>query len=158
MDGAGKVDGTVVVALPMEHDSPFEGGGLTFWDGRRTKDPQTGKSNPPAETHYDTRSGDVAFIDRCVQSVCLLVGLLVCFVIPLFPRVFLSFSLTLAVAVQSGLAPGRSHYQGNTMGIGHFLQGHLIVVETTHPETQLRCHYRKVQGAAQEYCIILVYK
>lgn len=48
VDGAGKVDGSLVLALPM--DDPFEGGGLTFWD----KD----------EIHYDTRAGDVAFIDR----------------------------------------------------------------------------------------------
>ena len=60
VDGAGKVDGSVVVALPTEH--PFQGGGLTFWDGK-TVDPATGQSQP-LETHYDTRSGDVAFIDR----------------------------------------------------------------------------------------------
>lgn len=32
----------------------FEGGGLTFWENRH-------------ETHYDTRSGDVALIDRYVD-------------------------------------------------------------------------------------------
>lgn len=64
MDGAGKVDGSVVVALPMEAEHPFQGGGLTFWDGK-TVDPDTGKSKP-LETHYDSRSGDVAFIDRYV--------------------------------------------------------------------------------------------
>eukprot|EP00548_Thalassiothrix_antarctica_P014941 CAMPEP_0194175450 /NCGR_PEP_ID=MMETSP0154-20130528/9464_1 /TAXON_ID=1049557 /ORGANISM="Thalassiothrix antarctica, Strain L6-D1" /LENGTH=105 /DNA_ID=CAMNT_0038889225 /DNA_START=392 /DNA_END=709 /DNA_ORIENTATION=+ len=55
VDGAGKVDGSVVVALPT--DNNFEGGGLTFWDGRRKN---------PMEIHYDTRSGDLAFIDRAV--------------------------------------------------------------------------------------------
>jgi hypothetical protein len=66
VDGAGKVDGSVVVALPVDRWSApesvnsFEGGGLTFWDG---KDATTGR---PLETHYDTRSGDVAFIDRWV--------------------------------------------------------------------------------------------
>lgn len=50
VDGAGKVDGSVVVALPT--DDAFEGGGLTFWDRQ--------------ETHYDTRAGDLAFIDRYV--------------------------------------------------------------------------------------------
>jgi hypothetical protein len=40
VDGAGKVDGSVVVALPVdrwsapEHCNSFQGGGLTFWDGR----------------------------------------------------------------------------------------------------------------------------
>lgn len=63
VDGAGKVDGSVVVALPIdrwsdtEADNSFEGfgGGLTFWDGRRHE-----------EIDYDTRSGDIAFIDRAV--------------------------------------------------------------------------------------------
>ena len=59
MDGAGKVDGSVVVALPIdrwsapESENTFEGGGLTFWYGRN-------------EIHYDTRSGDLALIDRYV--------------------------------------------------------------------------------------------
>jgi hypothetical protein len=66
VDGAGKVDGSLVLALPMdkwsapEEVNSFEGhgGGLTFWDG---KDPATGH---PLEIHYETRSGDVGFIDR----------------------------------------------------------------------------------------------
>lgn len=68
MDGAGKVDGSVVLALPIdrwsapEHVNAFEGGGLTFWDGRNA---ETGQ---PKEIHYDTRSGDVAFIDRYVPK------------------------------------------------------------------------------------------
>jgi hypothetical protein len=69
VDGAGKVDGSVVVALPIdkwsapEHVNSFigHGGGLTFWDGR--KDPVT---KEPPEIHYETRSGDIAFIDRYV--------------------------------------------------------------------------------------------
>lgn len=80
MDGAGKVDGSVVVALPIdrwsapEHENAFEGGGLTFWDGREWKQTsggiqesqRGGKSDVmgPREIHYDTRSGDIAFIDR----------------------------------------------------------------------------------------------
>jgi hypothetical protein len=66
VDGAGKVDGSVVIALPVDRWSApesvnsFDGGGLTFWDG---KDATTGRT---LETHYDTKSGDVAFIDRCV--------------------------------------------------------------------------------------------
>jgi hypothetical protein len=65
VDGAGKVDGSIVVALPMDSwsaqltDNAFEGGGLTFWDGRDAK-------GTPQEIHYDTRSGDVGFIDRAV--------------------------------------------------------------------------------------------
>jgi hypothetical protein len=65
VDGAGKVDGSIVVALPTdrwsaaEEINAFEGGGLTFWDGRDT-------SKRPREIHYDTRSGDLAFIDRAV--------------------------------------------------------------------------------------------
>lgn len=57
VDGAGKVDGSIVVALPIdrwsapESENAFEGGGLTFWDGGN-------------EIHYDTRSGDLALIDR----------------------------------------------------------------------------------------------
>lgn len=76
MDGAGKVDGSLVVALPIDRWSApesvnsFVGGGLTFWDGR---DSSTGE---PQEIHYETKSGDVAFIDRCVKlfvfSVCIL--------------------------------------------------------------------------------------
>jgi hypothetical protein len=78
VDGAGKVDGSVVVALPIdkwsapEHVNSFigHGGGLTFWDGR--KDPVT-KELP--EIHYETRSGDIAFIDRYVtMRVCVCVG------------------------------------------------------------------------------------
>jgi hypothetical protein len=68
VDGAGKVDGSIVVALPIDRWSAPEeensfvghGGGLTFWDGR---DPETKR---PREIHYETRSGDVAFIDRYV--------------------------------------------------------------------------------------------
>jgi len=57
VDGAGKVDGSLVLALPMESPNlKFEGGGLTFWDGcDKTRD-----------IDYQTRSGDVAFIDRAV--------------------------------------------------------------------------------------------
>ena len=66
VDGAGKVDGSLVLALPIDRwsapaeENSFEGhgGGLTFWDG---KDPQTGR---PLEIHYETRSGDIGFIDR----------------------------------------------------------------------------------------------
>lgn len=61
MDGAGKVAGSVVVALPVDRWSAPEaensfigfGGGLTFWDGKDHE-----------EIHYETRSGDLAFIDR----------------------------------------------------------------------------------------------
>lgn len=67
VDGAGKVDGSCVVALPIDRWSAPEqvnsfvghGGGLTFWDG---KDP----NGRPCEIHYETRSGDLAFIDRYV--------------------------------------------------------------------------------------------
>jgi hypothetical protein len=61
VDGAGKVDGSLVLALPVdrwsgpESEHAFQGGGLTFWDGVG-----------PQELPYDTRSGDVAFIDRAV--------------------------------------------------------------------------------------------
>lgn len=66
VDGAGKVDGSMVVALPIdrwsgpEEENSFEGhgGGLTFWDGKR--------DGRPIEIDYDTRCGDVAFIDRAV--------------------------------------------------------------------------------------------
>ena len=67
VDGAGKVDGSVVVALPIdrwsapEEVNSFEGhgGGLTFWDGRNGK-------GGHQEIDYATRCGDVAFIDRAV--------------------------------------------------------------------------------------------
>lgn len=67
IDGAGKVDGSVVVALPVDRWSRVEeensfigyGGGLTFWDGK-------GEDGKSLEVKYDTRSGDVAFIDRAV--------------------------------------------------------------------------------------------
>eukprot|EP00587_Corethron_hystrix_P007119 CAMPEP_0113316928 /NCGR_PEP_ID=MMETSP0010_2-20120614/12021_1 /TAXON_ID=216773 ORGANISM="Corethron hystrix, Strain 308" /NCGR_SAMPLE_ID=MMETSP0010_2 /ASSEMBLY_ACC=CAM_ASM_000155 /LENGTH=248 /DNA_ID=CAMNT_0000173769 /DNA_START=119 /DNA_END=862 /DNA_ORIENTATION=+ /assembly_acc=CAM_ASM_000155 len=74
IDGAGKVDGSAVVALPIDewsdppqgevsHDftvHPEGGGGLTFWDGNCPQD-RHGKG-----IHYDTRSGDLAFIDKAV--------------------------------------------------------------------------------------------
>lgn len=65
VDGAGKVDGSCVVALPTEAGQEFEGGGLTFWDGRR-RDENSGNllTKQPDEIHYDTRAGDLAFIDR----------------------------------------------------------------------------------------------
>jgi hypothetical protein len=112
VDGAGKVDGSVVVALPIDRwSAPYEvnsfeghGGGLTFWDGRERVDVSveekedeeeknvdippskvaaatttTTMTNPPRqkrttthtvfrprEIHYETRSGDIAFIDRAV--------------------------------------------------------------------------------------------
>lgn len=67
VDGAGKVDGSLVVALPIDRWSgpeekySFEGfgGGLTFWDGKDS-------SGKPVEIKYDTRSGDIAFIDKAV--------------------------------------------------------------------------------------------
>ena len=64
VDGAGKVDGSVVVALPMDESSPFEGGGLTVWDGVK-RNGITGKCTKD-EIHYDTRCGDLALIDRYV--------------------------------------------------------------------------------------------
>ena len=72
VDGAGKVDGSVVVALPIDRwtasqgTNSFEGygGGLTFWDGKIQKR-ENGKREPE-EILYDTRSGDIAFIDRAV--------------------------------------------------------------------------------------------
>jgi hypothetical protein len=56
IDGAGKVDGSLVVALPT--DLPFQGGGLTFWDGKRQQHQE--------EIFYDTQCGDVVWIDRAV--------------------------------------------------------------------------------------------
>jgi hypothetical protein len=104
IDGAGKVDGSCVVALPFDKwSTPVaeavnswygHGGGLTFWDGREPvpeedeehneTEHQTETDNDilqqpqqlqrprrkqrfrPKEIHYETRSGDVAFIDRAV--------------------------------------------------------------------------------------------
>jgi hypothetical protein len=62
-----------VVALPIDQwSAPYEtnefvGGGLTFWDGVQPS--ETGQRRPPQEIHYDTRAGDVAFIDRYVDDV-----------------------------------------------------------------------------------------
>ena len=91
MDGAGKVDGSIVVALPVDRWSApstavatsaaadgsgdgdtenvheFVGGGLTVWDGQ-TRDAVSQKLRPE-EIHYDTRSGDVAFLDRYVRTM-----------------------------------------------------------------------------------------
>lgn len=72
------MDGSVVVALPIdEWSAPYEvndflGGGLTFWDGPKTaaascydSDNKTSATSTMTnEIHYDTRSGDIAFIDR----------------------------------------------------------------------------------------------
>jgi hypothetical protein len=84
VDGAGKVDGSCVVALPIDRwsgsyeNNTFEGygGGLTFWDGKEKvavdvddKEQRTTRTTTilrPKEIHYDTRSGDIAFIDRAV--------------------------------------------------------------------------------------------
>jgi hypothetical protein len=67
VDGAGKVDGSIVVALPIDRWSAPEdvnsfdgyGGGLTVWDGKDS-------SGQPIQLDYATRSGDVAFLDRSV--------------------------------------------------------------------------------------------
>jgi len=67
IDGAGKVDGSVVLALPVdrwsksfeENDFDGHGGGLTFWDGSPIPSKQQ-------ELHYETRSGDIGFIDKAV--------------------------------------------------------------------------------------------
>jgi hypothetical protein len=59
IDGAGKVDGSLVVALPT--DQPYQGGGLTFWDGKKQQQQQCQE-----EIFYDTQCGDVAWIDRAV--------------------------------------------------------------------------------------------
>ena len=73
VDGAGKVDGSCVVALPMEKGKEFAGGGLTFWDGKTTRRDHDSSNNgqvtrnQPDEIHYDTRAGDLAFIDRYVR-------------------------------------------------------------------------------------------
>jgi nitrate/TMAO reductase-like tetraheme cytochrome c subunit len=76
----------MVIALPIdEWTAPYEvnefiGGGLTFWDGPKQKQHSTTTTNISSsndnnnttdlsttnEIHYDTRSGDIAFIDRCV--------------------------------------------------------------------------------------------
>jgi hypothetical protein len=99
IDGAGKVDGSCVVALPFDKWSTPDaeainswyghGGGLTFWDGREPvpeeenekTENDSGKDNDalqqlhptrrkqkfrPKKIHYETRPGDVAFIDRAV--------------------------------------------------------------------------------------------
>ncbi|VEU35713.1 unnamed protein product [Pseudo-nitzschia multistriata] len=87
VDGAGKVDGSCVLALPVDRwtgpDNSFygHGGGLTFWDGREPVPEDDGGDRPdrsdghpkrtrprtrPREIHYDTRPGDIAFIDRAV--------------------------------------------------------------------------------------------
>ena len=72
VDGAGKVDGSIVVALPVDRwsgpDNEFEGGGITFWDGKEQveSDAERKRTTRPREIHYDSRSGDVAFIDRAV--------------------------------------------------------------------------------------------
>jgi hypothetical protein len=82
VDGAGKVDGSVVVALPIDRwSAPYQvnsfeghGGGITFWDGKQeivVDEPLSGESiqqrqRQPREIHYETRSGDIAFIDRAV--------------------------------------------------------------------------------------------
>ena len=93
VDGAGKVDGSCVVALPVDRWSAGgeeanswigHGGGLTFWDGREAvpDDEENDEELPPTgdaaarrtrkprfrprEIHYETRSGDLAFIDRAV--------------------------------------------------------------------------------------------
>ena len=83
IDGAGKVDGSVVVALPTDDSWHGHGGGLTFWDGRERIETETNtettkqklappgkpslfKRFRPREIHYQTRSGDIAFIDRAV--------------------------------------------------------------------------------------------
>jgi hypothetical protein len=68
-----------VVALPVDQWSAsyeanaFVGGGLTFWDGVKE------------EIHYDTRSGDVAFIDRYVRWTCLKKRTLACSMVSLIP-------------------------------------------------------------------------
>ncbi|OEU07529.1 hypothetical protein FRACYDRAFT_197593 [Fragilariopsis cylindrus CCMP1102] len=74
IDGAGKVDGSCVIALPVDKwSAPYDvnsfeghGGGLTFWDGKEPKNNKAPQKFRPREIHYETRSGDIAFIDRAV--------------------------------------------------------------------------------------------
>lgn len=75
IDGAGKVDGSCVVALPTDDSWYGHGGGLTFWDGKERVEETSSTSSDtktrrprfrPREMHYQTRPGDVAFIDRAV--------------------------------------------------------------------------------------------
>lgn len=64
----------MVVALPIDRWSASEeensfighGGGLTFWDGKNAE------TKRPNEIHYETRAGDLAFIDRYVPLLVLL--------------------------------------------------------------------------------------
>lgn len=68
------MDGSVVLALPIdkwsapEEVNAFVGGGLTFWDGKNNANGTQDASTQPREIHYDTRSGDLAFIDRYVRA------------------------------------------------------------------------------------------
>ena len=64
IDGAGKVDGSCVVALPTDDSWYGHGGGLTFWDGKERVEESS--RYRPREIHYQTRPGDIAFIDRAV--------------------------------------------------------------------------------------------
>jgi hypothetical protein len=85
-----------VIALPIDEcTAPYEvndfiGGGLTFWDGPKQTRQATANSSSTHndddystnaitdttatittnEIHYDTRSGDIAFIDRYVECSC----------------------------------------------------------------------------------------
>merc|ERR1712151_387278 len=71
VDGAGKVDGSLVLALPLGDPKDLNsfyghGGGLTFWDGKQKGNKNDSSNSNVQEIFYDTRSGDVAFIDRAV--------------------------------------------------------------------------------------------
>eukprot|EP00948_MAST-09A_sp_MAST-9A-sp1_P003210 g3210.t1 len=57
VDGAGKVDGSIVLSLPT--DETFEGGGLTFWDGSAIPSKQQVIFYPSSQV-----GGDMVFIDR----------------------------------------------------------------------------------------------
>jgi hypothetical protein len=130
----------VVVALPIdEWTAPYEtndfiGGGLTFWDGPKRAEVKTKSSldddvstaTPVLtnEIHYDTRSGDIAFIDRYVSklNLCLL------FLCLLMKYCMMHHSLIcnhFAFSVwycQSCLASSRSNNKGYKVCTGNFLQ------------------------------------
>lgn len=175
IDGAGKVDGSCVVALPSPKGKSFEGfgGGLTFWDGKesiihdkeeekkereerkdgkatnivtfsKNKDNQidnnaveakketiTTKRNRfrPREIHYDTRAGDLTFIDRAVwhqadpiTKVCLQSYKFLHF---RCHYIVFCFRISSNVDFVLSLSPSTSSPKGNSMGLGYILQSYV---------------------------------
>lgn len=109
---------------PEEENSFLgHGGGLTVWDGKNTE------TKRPNEIHYETRSGDLAFIDRYVScSTFRFVSFRFNKYAASSGRIWLLtnldfiFIFAIFLPPQCGVASSRSDLEGNAVGPSNFLR------------------------------------